>query len=114
MMMARSPVEHLRVHVRTGATREALEEVVYELGLQIADALHLQLQVDRRVRPAAEVERGDGERFVHRHDEVAGAIDPATIAERLRYRFAKRDADVLDRVMLIDVEIAGGLQGQIE
>ena len=31
---------------------------------------------------------------------------PRRVAERLRHGFAERDADVLDRVVLIDVEIA--------
>ena len=75
---------------------------------------HLDLQIDHRVRPAAQVDRGDRERLVHRHDEVAGAIDPFPIAERLQHRLAERDADVLDGVMLIDVEIALRLQREIE
>jgi len=33
----------------------------------------------------------------------------APIAQGLRYGFAQRDAEVLDRVMLIDIEVAGGL-----
>ena len=66
------------------------------------------------MRPAAQVERDDGQRLVHRHDEVAGAVDAAAIAQRLRHRFAERDAEVLDRVMLIDVEIAGGLDVEVE
>ena len=86
--------------------REALEEVVHELGLQIADARDLHLQIDDGVRPAAEIDGRDRQRLVHRHDEVAGAVDAAAVAERLRDRLAERDAEILDRVMLIDVEIA--------
>ena len=64
------------------------------------------LEIDDRVRPAAEVDGRDGQRLVHRHDEVAGAVDAASVAERLGHRLAERDAEVLDGVMLVDVEIA--------
>ena len=67
-----------------------------------------------RVRPPAEIDGGDGQRFVHRHDEIAGTIDAAPIAERRPDGFAERDADVFHRVMLIDVEIAGGRDLEIE
>ena len=66
------------------------------------------------MRPAAEVERDHGERLVHRHDEVPGAVDAAAVAERLRDRFAQRDAKILDRVVLIDVEVARGAHVEVE
>ena len=67
------------MNVGPRALREAFEEVLHELRLEIADALHLQPQVDDGVRAAAEIDRGDRQRFVHRHDEVAGAIDPRRV-----------------------------------
>ena len=61
-----------------------------------------------------EIDGRDGQRLVHRHDEIPGAVDAALVAERLRHGFAERDAEVLDGVMLIDVEIALGLDPQVE
>ena len=113
-MMARAPVQHLHVDVAAHALREPFEEIVNQLALQIADALDVQRQVDDRVRASAEIDGRDGERFVHRHDEVAGAVDAAARAERLRDGLAQRDAEIFDRVMLIDVEIAGGAHLEIE
>ncbi len=66
------------------------------------------------MRAAAEIDRRHRQRFVHRHHEVASPIDALAIAKRLADRFAQRDADVLDGVVLIDVEIAGGVDRQIE
>src|SRR6185295_2713420 len=40
--------------------------------------------------------------------------DALARAERLRHRLAERDAEVLDGVVLIDVEIAGRVDPQIE
>ncbi len=112
--MARPAVQHLHVHVAASADSESFEEIVHQLRLQVADAPDLHLQVDDRVRPSSEIDRRDRERLVHRHDEIAGAVDPAAVAERLGDRFAERDADVLDRMVLIDVEIAARSDLQIE
>ena len=71
-------VEHLQVHVGARALGEALEEVGEQLRLQIADALRpSSSQIDDGVGAAAEIDRRDAERLVHRHHEVAGAIDAA-------------------------------------
>ena len=67
-------------------------------------------RADGRSRSIAATAR----RLVHRHHEVAGAVDAALGAERRRDRFAERDADVLDGVMLVDIEIAGRLHFQVE
>jgi hypothetical protein len=112
--MAGAAVEHLDVDVGARADREALEEIVNELGLKIADAHHFHLQVDHRVRTPAEIDRGDRQRLVHRHHEVAGAVDPAPVAECLRHRLAEGDAEIFDGVMLIDVEIPVRVNPQVE
>ena len=62
----------------------------------------------------AQIDGGDRERFIHGHDEVAGPIDAAPVPERTRHRFPERDADVLDGVVLVDVEIPSRVQLQIE
>ncbi len=63
---------------------------------------------------AAEVDCGDGERLVHRHDEVAGTVDAAPGPEGLRDRFTERNSEILDGVVLIDVEVARGADLQVE
>ena len=110
LVVAGAAVEHLHVDVGAGALREAVEEVVHQLRLRGRRRAAPSAQIDDGVDAAAEIDGGDAERFVHRHHEVAGAVDAAAVAERLRDRLAERDADVLDGVVLIDVEVAGGLQ----
>ena len=114
LVMAGAPVEHLDVNVGPRPLREALEEVLHELRLEIAHPGDLELQIDHRVRPPAKIDGGDSERLVHRHHEVPGAIDAAAGAERLSDRLAERDPDVLDGVVLVHVEIAVRLQREIE
>ena len=51
--------------------------------LEIADQASRHLEVHDCVRPSAEIDGGDGQRFIHRHHEVSGAVDPLAIAQGL-------------------------------
>jgi hypothetical protein len=113
-MMAGASVEHPAVDVGARRRGEPFEEIGDQLTLQVADHADAQLEIDHRVRTAAEVDGGHRQRVVHRHDEVPGAVDPLSRAERLQRRLAERNADVLDGVMLIDIEIARRFQREIE
>ena len=63
---------------------------------------------------AAEIDGDEGEGFVHGEDEVAGAIDALAIAQRFGEQLAQHDAYVFHGVVLIDVEIAIGFEGEVE
>ena len=104
--MIAAAVHCFDVDVGLGSAREAVEEVGQQLGLEIADQRHRHLIVDHAGDAAAEVDGGDGERLVHRHDEVSGAQDAFFIAQRDPEGLAHSDAHVLDGVVLIDVEVA--------
>src|SRR5687767_4018810 len=114
VVMTGSAVQDDDVNVRAGCGGKPLEEIRDQLTLQIADTLDLELQIDHRMWPPAEIDRRHTKRFVHRHDEVAGAIDALAVAERLQRRFTERNAHVLNGVMLIDVEISIRTQRQVE
>ena len=86
VVMARAPVEHLDVDVRARADARNPSKKSWTSSVwQVADARDARLQIDDRVRPPAEIDRGNRQRFVHRHHEVAGAVDAAPVAERLRH-----------------------------
>ena len=72
-----------------------------------------QVLVDQR-GTAAEIDRDHGQGFVHGQDEIAGAVDAFAVAQRLGEQLAEHDADVFDGVVLIDVEIAFGVEFEIE
>src|SRR5439155_20941278 len=112
--MTGSAVEQLEVHVGARRGGRSFEEVLNQLGLQTAYARASFRDVDHRVRAAAQVDGGDRERFVHRHQKITRAIDAAARAERRRHRLAECNAEIFDGVMLIDVEVAGGLDLEIE
>src|SRR5688572_18559715 len=63
---------------------------------------------------ATKVDGRHRERLVHRHHEVAGAVDATPRTEGTRHRLAERDAEVFDGMVLIHVEVAGGADFQIE
>ena len=102
-MVARPTVEYFDMEVRSCPLGEAIEEIVHEFGLEITDSLHSQLQIDNGMYSSAKIDRGDTECFVHRHDKVAGTINTATRAKCFRHSFTQGDADIFDRVVLVDV-----------
>ena len=59
-------------------------------------------------RPPREVERRPHQRVVHRQMAGAVAPDAALVPQRLRQRPPEGDADVLDGVVVVDVQVALG------
>ena len=53
-------------------------------------------------------------RLVHRHVHVGIARDALHVAERLLHRLAERDADVLGGVVVIDMQVALGLDRDVD
>ena len=94
--------------------RERFERVLDELERQAADPLAAERQVDHGVRTAADVDDRVGERLVHRDRALPEPGDPGSIAERLGERRAEDERDVLDRVVLVDLEVAVGADGEVE
>ena len=53
-------------------------------------------------------------RLVERAGGLAEAADAGLVAERLAQRLAEGEADVLDGVVLVDLEVAARPHGQVE
>ncbi len=102
------------VHRHQRVVREALEEFVNEVDVERADERAHERHVEFEPRTAGEIEDDARQRFVERHVRVAVAADAALVAERLSHGLAERDADVLDRVVRVDVQIALGRDGEVE
>ena len=102
------------VQVAQRVVREGLPEVGHQFAVELADLRRGKLGLEDEVRPAAEVHGRGDERFFHRQHEVAVAADARPVAQGLLHRLAQADAHVLDRVVLIDVQIADGLDRQVE
>ena len=66
----------------------------------------LMLHVVDEERPPREVDDRLHQRLVERHRRLAEAADAGLVAERLAQRLAEHEPDVLDRVVVVDLEIA--------
>ena len=99
-------VERLDVQRHAGVHRERLEPLLHQLGVERADLVARELGLEHEKRPARNVDRHARQRLVHRHVHVGVARDALHVAERLLHRLAERDADVLGRVVLVDVQVA--------
>ena len=65
-------------------------------------------------RTAAQIYGDHGQRLIHRHYEVSRAIDAFAVAQRLGEQLADYDAYIFNGVVLVDIEIAFGLEREIE
>src|SRR5690606_25432063 len=71
-------------------------------------------QVDRRKRSSRQVDDSAHQRLVERRVGVAETADAGAIAERGVETLAEHDRTILDRVVIVDVQITLAAQLQIE
>jgi hypothetical protein len=102
----------VEVHLRV--VRDGAKEFLDKLHVECADFRAAILGVVRDGGPAGEIDGHVGEGFFHRKHEKAVTPDAAFVADGLRDRFTQADADVFHRVVIIDVQIALGVHGEIE
>src|SRR6516225_6031818 len=100
--------------IRACCLGEALEEILDQFGLELPDGPRSEVRLDDAKRAAAKIDGCGGQCFVHGHQEISCAENAALRSERGVDRFTEGDADVLDGVVLVNLEIAGGLETQIE
>ena len=92
--------------------REALKAMRDHLAAQIANLLPLEPEIRDAVRPVRQVHDGARERLVQRRIGVAPPRQPRRRLQRVPEARAQRDADVLGRVVVVDVQVARGAQPQ--
>ena len=85
--------------------REGLEPFANELGVELADLLAGELRPEHQEGPARDIDGDAAQRLVHgqMHTRVAGYA--LLVAEGLQEGLAQRDADILDGVMLVDMQV---------
>src|SRR5579871_887343 len=81
----------------------------HELGGQIADALTSESALPDKVRPSRKIERYLRLRLIHRQHKPI-ARNAALVLERLTQGCPERERTILDRVMLIDTQIAPAVE----
>ena len=108
------PVQHLDMQRDAGVHGERLEPLLHQLGVEGADLVAAELGLEHQERPARHVDGDARQRLVHRHMHVGIAGDALHVAERLLHRLAERDADVLGGVVVVDVQVALGLDRDVD
>jgi hypothetical protein len=78
------------------------------------NALTSKWEVDTGVRPTAQIKRDVDQGFIERHAGVAKASNTSAFGKRFVERLAEGDPDVFRGVVLIDVQVAAGLERQIK
>jgi hypothetical protein len=102
------------VQVAQGVGGRGLPEVFHQFAIELADFCSAERRLKNEEITATQIERRGDERFFHRQREMPITADPPLVAQGLLDSLAEADADVFDRVMLIDMQIAIGLDGQID
>ena len=84
LVMARASVEHLEVDVGPGPLGEAVEEVVDQLGLEVADPPDPKTKVHDRMHPAAQIDRRDSQGLIHGQETPSIAVNAFLVPQSLR------------------------------
>src|SRR5258708_575214 len=112
--MGIAAADEIEMEVHPDLVAEGLHEIVHQLRLESAHPLLRDRHVVGEVASTADVDNNRAQRFVQRHHRLAEAPNARAIAERLAKGAPEHDADVLDRVMLVDMEVAACLDHEIE
>ena len=94
------------VQGHAGMIDQAMEEFGNQIHIETADHGTRVIDVVFEAGPAGEVDDDARQRFIERHITVAIAGEPLLVAPGLGQRLAKGDADILDRMMGVDMQIA--------
>ena len=107
-------VQHLQVQVHHGAVGHGVEELPRHLGVHAAAALPGKGGIVHKIRPPAQIHGAERQRLVHRQHAAAVPHKAGLVAQRLLEGGAQRNADVLDRVVAVYIQIAVAGHAQIK
>ena len=100
------------VEVHTGSITKTLEEVQEHFRGHVANILTMELSIPNKPGTSAEVESNRTEAVVHRQ-AVAIALNTTLVAQCLQQTFAQSEGCVFDGVVLVYMEVAAGMNGEI-
>ena len=113
-VMTRTPVHDLEMQIGFGVLNKAFEKIRQELNDQIPNPGCADLVIINESSTAPEIDRADGQRFIHGKNEIASPIDAGSSSKCCGEKLSEDNARVFDSVMLIYLQIAVGLQLKIK
>src|ERR1700690_4149233 len=108
------PVDQLDVEVCPQRVAERAAEFLHEDEVEIPDEHGLRLHAVGEERAPAHVHHDTRQRFVHREEEESVPGDAQLVPQRLLEGLAKDKADILDRVVVVDVDVALRLDREVK
>ena len=103
-----------QVNIGPGVLSKALEKVGQQFHEQVAHLFGPDAVFVNQGGATSEIDRGYGQGLIHGQNKISGAVDADPISESRSQELPQNNADIFHCVMLIDVEIARGLQTQIK
>ncbi len=82
------------------------EKLTHQFCVERADFLRGHLDIPNQIGPPGYVQSCTNQRVIHRQQAIAVAADALLVAHGLRQRLTERDAGVLNRVVIVDMQIA--------
>ncbi len=105
---------HVEVEVHAELVAEGQEKVVDQFGRKCADPFLPDAQIIGQKGPPAEVDDTVHQGFVERYAGFTKAADATLITQRGAKGFAQRQPDIFNRVMVVNLNVAGGLKTEIK
>ncbi|MNL30137.1 hypothetical protein D3C87_1518560 [compost metagenome] len=98
----------------TGVVDETSEKFDGQVHVEAAHARTGERHVEFQAGAAREVDHHARQALVQRHVAVAVAGDALLVADRLGHGLAERDADVFHGVVVVDMQVAAGLDFEVD
>lgn len=109
-----SPYRVSTWRVHAGIHGEGMKPFAHELGIELADLVAGEIDLEHQDRPARDVDHDARQRLVHGQVDVGIAGDAGHAAERLLDGLPQRNTGVLGGMMMINVQVAHRLDREVD
>src|SRR6266540_6644254 len=113
-MMRVVAARHVDVQVHAQLIGKGGKKLVRQIRVEIAYPPGTNLDVVEKIGPAAQIDDYLRQRFIEGTARLTEAADALLVAQRVFERLPQRQADVFNRMMIVDFEIALGLDLDVE
>jgi len=108
------PTQIVDMQGDAGMIDEALEEFTGQINIEVADTLTREIHIEFQPRAPGKIDNHSRECLIERHIGVTITAQTFFIATSLGKCLPQRDADILHRMVRIDMQITLGLDRQID